>query len=304
MGAPLMMAGLGFGALLAVGLALMVFGAPIRSRDLRDRVAPYVIDRSPSAVQYLERRGSGAGPWTFSNVIRRTVRRLGPTTTELARRSRRAGLGASTQRIQLEIGLCALGAAAAVAALSPLMSITPAAQLAAVATAGVAGGWARVAVLSTAARRRTERIEGELPGVLELMTIAVASGESLPGALHRVARMGSGPLSCELTELTRKHGLGAGLSELLEELDTELGIPGISRWVAQLRAALERGAPIADVLRAQTTDERTRQKHSAMEKAGRQEIAMMFPLVFLILPTTVLFAIWPGILTLNAGVTP
>jgi len=39
-----------------------------------------------------------------------------------------------------------------------------------------------------------------------------------------------------------------------------------------------------------------------MEEAGRKEIGMMVPVVFLILPVTVLFAIYPGVAFLRLAV--
>ena len=38
-----------------------------------------------------------------------------------------------------------------------------------------------------------------------------------------------------------------------------------------------------------------------MEEAGKKEIAMMVPLVFGVLPLTVLFAIFPGLSLLSIG---
>jgi tight adherence protein C len=38
-----------------------------------------------------------------------------------------------------------------------------------------------------------------------------------------------------------------------------------------------------------------------MEAAGKREIAMMVPVVFLILPVTVLFAVYPGFAFLRLG---
>ena len=38
-----------------------------------------------------------------------------------------------------------------------------------------------------------------------------------------------------------------------------------------------------------------------IELAGRKEIAMLVPLVFLILPVTIAFALFPGYLVLQAG---
>ena len=42
-------------------------------------------------------------------------------------------------------------------------------------------------------------------------------------------------------------------------------------------------------------------KRSLMESAGKKEIAMMVPLVFGVLPLTVLFAVYPGLALIKLG---
>ena len=78
--------------------------------------------------------------------------------------------------------------------------------------------------------------------------------------------------------------------------------PAVSRAVDHLVAAIDRGAPLAQVLHAQALDAREDAKRSLIERAGRNEIAMLVPLVFLILPLSVLFAVFPGIFLLRLGV--
>jgi tight adherence protein C len=56
-----------------------------------------------------------------------------------------------------------------------------------------------------------------------------------------------------------------------------------------------------EVLRAQAQDSRDDAKRQLLESAGRKEVAMLVPLVFLILPVTVLFAIFPGVMVLQLG---
>ena len=63
--------------------------------------------------------------------------------------------------------------------------------------------------------------------------------------------------------------------------------------------AVERGTPLAEVLRSQAADVREAGHRSLMETGGRKEIAMMVPVVLLILPVTVLFAVFPGIAALR-----
>jgi tight adherence protein C len=58
--------------------------------------------------------------------------------------------------------------------------------------------------------------------------------------------------------------------------------------------AVERGTPLADVLRAQAQDVRETGRRAVMESGGKKEIAMMVPVVFLVLPITILFAVYPG----------
>ena len=58
--------------------------------------------------------------------------------------------------------------------------------------------------------------------------------------------------------------------------------------------AIQRGTPLGEVLRAQAADARESARQSLIEEGGRREITMMVPVVFLVLPVTVLFAVFPG----------
>jgi tight adherence protein C len=71
--------------------------------------------------------------------------------------------------------------------------------------------------------------------------------------------------------------------------------------VEQIVGALERGTPLADVLRAQAQDARDDAKRQLLEVAGHKEVAMLFPLVFGVLPVTIAFAIFPGLVVIQLG---
>ena len=53
------------------------------------------------------------------------------------------------------------------------------------------------------------------------------------------------------------------------------------------------------MLRAQAEDVREASRRGLMETGGRKEVVMMVPVVFLILPVTVMFAVFPGLATLR-----
>ena len=56
------------------------------------------------------------------------------------------------------------------------------------------------------------------------------------------------------------------------------------------------------MLHSQALDAREDAKRGLIERAGRKEIYMLVPLVFLILPLSVLFAVFPGIFMLRLGI--
>ena len=81
-----------------------------------------------------------------------------------------------------------------------------------------------------------------------------------------------------------------GVAEQFRRLDA----CGLRRFVDGVVIAVQRGTPLAEVLRAQAQDVREEGRRALMEAGGRKEIAMMVPVVFLILPVTILFAVFPG----------
>ena len=71
------------------------------------------------------------------------------------------------------------------------------------------------------------------------------------------------------------------------------------KFAQGIAVAIERGTPLADVLHAQAADVREAGRRELIEVAARREVAMMVPVVFLVLPVTVLFAFWPGVVGLS-----
>ena len=143
----------------------------------------------------------------------------------------------------------------------------------------------------------------EFPAVTELLALAVTAGESPVGALERVSRLSAGELSRELSWALADTRAGAGLAEALQRMATRTELAVLGRFVDGMVVAIERGTPLADVLRAQAADVRESRKRYLLESGGRKEIAMMFPVVFLVLPVTIVFALYPAFIgfTLIAG---
>ena len=121
-------------------------------------------------------------------------------------------------------------------------------------------------------------------------------------AIERVARRGRGDLVDELAMTLADIRSGTVLASALEALGARCGCPALSRLCEAIIVAMERGTPLAEVLRAQAADSREAARRALIEEGGRREIAQMVPVVFLVLPITVLFALYPGLVVLRLGI--
>jgi tight adherence protein C len=192
---------------------------------------------------------------------------------------------------------CGVGLTATTALLSGRLNLLSA--LAWCVGGAVAGVLGRDWWLSRQVRRRTEAMLAEFPVVAELLALAVTAGEGPTGAIERVSRLTGGELARDLSAVLARARSGAPLVQALEELRDATPLEPLCRFVDGVIVAVERGTPLADVLRAQAADVREAGKRALLESGGRREIAMMLPVVFLILPVTVLFALFPGLVSIT-----
>lgn len=155
--------------------------------------------------------------------------------------------------------------------------------------------------LGTQIKRREKRMMAEFPSLAELMALAVSAGESATGALDRVCRSANGELAKEFEFVLGETRAGTPLVEALQRFSSRTDLGPLVRFVDGIIVAVERGTPLADVLRAQAQDVRDTAKRELMESAGKKEIAMMVPLVFGVLPLTVIFAVFPGVAAISVG---
>ncbi len=309
---PLVALAVPVGITLGLGLWTLLGLVPrVGATRLAARVAPHVTDVSPEARDFLDRRPAEPLPFVGGllapvarwvrvaiaaifggdDAIERRLRQAGWTLTVEGLRGRQLLAGAAGAAVGI------LGAVA-VARSSTASPIVVAAIFAVCLAIGVL---APDQLLSRAARARRDRIAAELPTVLEFLTLSLSAGEAVLDALRRVARAGNGDLARELGAVVAQVNAGVPLASALERCADEIRLPALSRTVDQLLGALDRGTPLVDVLRAQAQDSRDDAKRALLESAGKKEIAMLVPLVMLILPVTVLFAIFPGVMVLQLG---
>ncbi|CAB4586242.1 unannotated protein [freshwater metagenome] len=151
-----------------------------------------------------------------------------------------------------------------------------------------------------AKRRRHSAISDELPGALDLIGLCVSAGMSVPTALERIAMSGVGDLSAECRVIVAEIGLGVSVSDALHSSDARVAHPGWSRLIDHLMTARQYGTPLTEIIRALADDEQQAAGRRLLESASAKETLMMFPLVFAILPVTVVMAVFPGLTALGS----
>ena len=149
--------------------------------------------------------------------------------------------------------------------------------------------------LSVQVKERRDLIESEFPAIVEMLTLAIAAGETPIGAFARIADRSDCHLAKEFAKVVEQVRIGRPLHEALDEMARKLQSSSIRRFIDALVMALLRGAPIVEVLHRHVAEARINQRNLVMDKAGKAETTMMIPIVFLILPISVLFALWPSI---------
>lgn len=301
------------GLLAGLGLALAVSRLPmLRRPTLEDRVAPYLRDAMlPSRLLAEPPRAISPFPTLerlvqplLADAVRRLDRLLGGSTSVRTRLDLVGG--GSVERFRGEQlvwgGLGMVGAAVAgLLLVAAGHEVKPLALLVLCVLAGLSGVLLRDRWLSRAVAARQERMMAELPTVAELLALSVAAGEGPVGALERVATLSRGELARELGRALADARAGATLVQALERLADRTALPAMRRFVDGVVVAVERGTPLADVLRAQAVDVREAGRRALIETGARREIAMMVPVVFLVLPVSVIFALFPGFYGLSLG---
>ena len=287
----------GIPLLAGLGLALLVTGLPpLNRKRLALRVEPFLngLDGRPSGSL-----PSGGPDWFRARLQAVVAQALPLEASGVDLRLMAAGRGDTVEAFRTAqlgwavtagFGAATMGLAGGAAGSVLLLQVV----------GGALGGWvARDRRLSVAIARRREEVRQELPVALELLTLSLMAGEAVPQALGRVGQMLQGHTGNEFRRVVASVRTGVPISEALQELPGRLPDSGAARLVDALCTGIERGAPLADTLRGQADDLRQAARRELLESGGRREILMLLPVVFLILPTVVAFALLPGLVSLD-----
>jgi tight adherence protein C len=247
---------------------------------------------SPAADDGTRSESLAVRPARIARALARLGRRAGlpiPTPGDLDRRLAAAGLPAAVTAadvMAVKAGAALAGALAGAGLLLPLAPGRLGLVLAAAAPAAAFLGpdwWLR-----RRARGRALVLAADLPDVLDLVRVAVASGLPVARALQAVGRLRGGPLAQELRVCAELVELGVPRARALDRLAARCPLPGVLALVAAVRRTDRHGTPLAPALAALAADARADRARRIQDRAARAAPKIQLVVALLLVPAAML----------------
>jgi tight adherence protein C len=154
----------------------------------------------------------------------------------------------------------------------------------------------------TRSQMNYSELNQELSKILQMLAIMISAGESPVTALRYISKRSSGKLALLIKTSLGNYEQNGNLFKTLEFISSATNSTQVRRLLNAVRISAERGSPMLDTLQNQVRSLNKEIKVNLLNRAGKSEIALLIPVVFLILPTSILFAVWPSIYGLsNSG---
>jgi tight adherence protein C len=151
-----------------------------------------------------------------------------------------------------------------------------------------------VAALDRRAQNRQEHIRRMLADTIDLLTISVEAGLAFDAALLQARRSMKGPLSEEIGRMLHEMQLGISRSDAMRNLSQRTNVDELRSFVLAMVQADVFGVSVANVLRSQSQELRTKRRQRAEERAMKTPVKLLFPMIACILPALLVLVVGPG----------
>jgi tight adherence protein C len=206
------------------------------------------------------------------------------------------GAGMYTITVEAYMGFRLMACAALTAFLAFLAVSAPSLiTVLGVAIGGTLGWRLPMVIVQRRAKERYERIDRDLPELIDLLVVSVEAGVGLGGALQMIAVRMDGPLGDELRLMLQEQSMGLSNDQSLGKLLTRCDTVSVRSFVRSLQQGERLGVSIGSILRSLAVEMRTRRRQAAEERAQKAPIKILFPLVLLIFPAMFIVLLGPAL---------
>jgi tight adherence protein C len=163
---------------------------------------------------------------------------------------------------------------------------------------GALGFFAPDYLLRRKAEQRQLTIRRALADTVDQISVAAQAGLGLDAAMARVAVTTSGPLASEFARVTQDVRAGMRRSDALLRMSERIGLPEVRQLVTALTQAEKLGVPVAQTMRVQAAELRTKRRQQAEEQAMKLPVKLIFPMFVCILPCLFIVVLGPAAMSL------
>jgi tight adherence protein C len=149
----------------------------------------------------------------------------------------------------------------------------------------VALGWVLPMVfLNRQARLRRDRVEYDLPELIDLLVVTIEAGLGFVASLQLASERIKGPLGEELRLTVQEQAMGLTPTEGLRNMLGRCDTPSVRTFVRAVTQGETLGVSIGTIMRNLALEMRKRRKAAAEERAQKAPVKILFPLILLIFP--------------------
>ena len=164
-------------------------------------------------------------------------------------------------------------------------------------------GWKLPAmIVDSRARKRRDQIERTLPDLIDLLVVTLEAGLSFAQSLRLAATKIKEPLASEVRLTLQEQNMGLTLVEALENFLGRVNTPGVRMFARSIAQGETMGVSTGHIMRNLALEMRKRQRAYAEERAQKAPIKILFPILFLIMPSLFIVILLPVFIKIGQAI--
>ena len=148
-------------------------------------------------------------------------------------------------------------------------------------------------ILKSMEKKRTIQADIELPNILDLISVCMASGMTLMKAISVICQRNTGLLVDELRKVQSDIDRGASMISAFESLTRRVKSKKLREVYQNVKLSETFGTPIATQLKTLGDSVRQSTFELAKQKAAKAAVMVLFPVLFFILPAVIIIVLGP-----------
>lgn len=153
--------------------------------------------------------------------------------------------------------------------------------------------------LKRRAAGRLQKIDHEMPELVDLLVTAVEGGLGFGGSLQVAVRSLEGPLGEELRLTLHEQSMGLSAAESLRNMLARIDTLSVRAFVQAIVQGEQLGVSVGKILRDLAKEMRSRRRQAAEERAHKAGTKIIFPVALCIFPAIFVVAMGPMVIYLS-----